>query len=290
MCAAIGFTKGIKPYLCGMIQENFKFHKPCKELQPYVRYYWVFKSNQPLNTLTFPIGCPQIIFHKQTPLYIPELGTAQSEFTISGQVNYPSHLYADENVEMIVVVFQPYVLKAFLNLPISLLHNQEVSGYDLENKNLKQLAAQIFDCENTNLCINLIEQWLLSQIADVLTSKTAYNIKRITAAIKRLFIMPATSVTELASIACLGKKQFERLFNELVGANPKEYARVVRFQKSLKLLQHYTEDANKAQLAYQCGYADQSHFIREFKQFSGYTPLSLLNVCKPYSDLFSDPA
>ena len=113
---------------------------------------------------------------------------------------------------MIVVVFQPYVLKAFLNLPISLLHNQEVSGYDLENKYLKQLAAQIFDCENTNLCINLIEQWLLSQIADVLVSKTAYNIKRITAAIKRLFVMPAISITELASITCLSKKQFERLF------------------------------------------------------------------------------
>ena len=87
----------------------------------------------------------------------------------------------------------------------------------------------------------------------------------------------------------LSKKQFERLFKELVGTNPKEYARIVRFQKSLKLLQHYQEDANQAQLAYQCGYADQSHFIREFKQFSGYTPLSLLNVCKPYSDLFNDP-
>ena len=273
-----------------MIQEDFKFYKPCKELQPYVRYYWIFKSNQPLNTLTFPIGCPQIIFHKQTPLYIPELKAAQSEFTISGQVNYPSHLYADGNVEMIVVVFQPCSLKAFLNLPISLLHNQEVSGYDLESKYLKQLAAQIFDCENTNLCIAIIEQWLLSQIADVLTSRTAYNINRITAAIKRLFVMPAISVTELASITCLGKKQFERLFNELVGANPKEYARIVRFQKSLKLLQHCSEDTNQAQLAYQCGYADQSHFIREFKQFSGYTPLSLLNVCKPYSDLFNNPA
>ena len=102
--------------------------------------------------------------------------------------------------------------------------------------------------------------------------------------------MPAISVTELASVACLSKKQFERLFNEMVGANPKEYARVVRFQKSLKLLQRYSEDTNQAQLAYQCGYADQSHFIREFKQFSGYTPLSLLNVCKPYSDLFNNPA
>ena len=162
-----------------MIQEDFRFYKPCKELQPYIRYYWVFKSNQPLNTLTFPIGCPQIIFHKQTPLYIPELRTVQSEFTVSGQVNYPSHFYADGNVEMIVVVFQPYTLKAFLNLPISLLHNQEVSGYDLENENLKQLAAQIFDCKNTNLCIAIIEQWLLSQIADVLTSKPFYIINRI---------------------------------------------------------------------------------------------------------------
>ena len=75
----------IKPYLCNMIQEDFKFYKPCKELQPYIRYYWVFKSNQPLNTLTFPIGCPQIIFHKQTPLYIPELKTAQSELS-TGQL------------------------------------------------------------------------------------------------------------------------------------------------------------------------------------------------------------
>ena len=128
-----------------MVQDKFQFYKPCKLLQPYVRYYQGFKSNQPLNTITFPIGYPQIIFHKQTPLYIPELKTSQSEFSISGQVNYPSHLYADGNVEMIVVVFQPYVLKAFLNMPISLLHNQEVSGYELENKHLKQLTAQIFN-------------------------------------------------------------------------------------------------------------------------------------------------
>ncbi|WP_367881958.1 DUF6597 domain-containing transcriptional factor, partial [Bacteroides caecimuris] len=52
-----------------MIQEKFNFYKPCKLLQPYVRYYWVFKSNRPLDAFTFPIGCPQIIFHKQAPLY-----------------------------------------------------------------------------------------------------------------------------------------------------------------------------------------------------------------------------
>lgn len=118
-----------------MNQDEFKFYKPCKLLQPYVRYYWVFKSDQQLNTLTFPIGCPQIIFHKRTPLYIPELNTTQNRFTISGQVNFSSHLYADENIEMIVVVFQPHAMSTFLNVPTSLFYNKEVSGYDIESKN-----------------------------------------------------------------------------------------------------------------------------------------------------------
>lgn len=54
-----------------------------------------------------------------------------------------------------IVVFHPYALKAFLNLPISLLHNQEVSGYDLGNKYLEELVTQIFDCENTKSCITI---------------------------------------------------------------------------------------------------------------------------------------
>lgn len=60
----------------------------------------------------------------------------------------------------------------------------------------------------------LLEQWLLSQIADDQTSKTVCNIQRIASAIQQLFLGPAISVTELASTACLSKKQFERLFNE----------------------------------------------------------------------------
>ena len=272
-----------------MIQENFKFYKPCRLLQPYVRYYWALKSGQLPATLTFPIGCPQLIFHKKAPLYVPELGVFQSNVTVSGQVNYPSHLCSDGDTEMLVIVFKPYGMKPFLKLPVFLLHNQEVSGYDLGNKMLDTLAEQIFNCANTDLCIRLIESWLSLQIAGMQDAKVAYDLKRISAAMQQLFVTPQTPVTELASAACLSKKQFERLFSDVVGANPKEYARITRFQKALKLLQNDPEGNNQAQLAYQCGYADQSHLIREFKQFSGHTPLSLLSICKPYSDLFTNP-
>lgn len=71
--------------------------------------------------------------------------------------------------------------------------------------------------------------------------------------------------------------------------NSKEYARLVRFQKSLRLMQCSAGNIGQAQIAYQCGYSDQSHFIREFRKFSGYTPLLLATVCKPYSDLFTSP-
>lgn len=272
-----------------MIQEEFNFYKPCKLLQPYVRYYWVFKSNQLLNTPTFPIGCPQIIFHKQVPLYIPELNTTQDRVTISGQVNFSSHLYADGNLEMIVVVFHPHAMSMFLNIPISLFYNQEVSGYSIENRSLKELADRVSECGDNTICVHYIEEWLLSQIVNN-SSNIAYQIERIDATIRRIYAVPQISVTELSSIACLSKKQFERLFNSFVGINPKEYTRIVRFQKALEQMQHHFVEINQAQIAYASGYADQSHFIREFKKFSGYTPMSLLKVSNPYSDLFTTPA
>jgi len=271
-----------------MIQEDFQFFKPCKSLQPYIRYYWAFKSIQPLNTFTFPIGCPQIIFHKQSPLYIPELNAAQDKLTISGQVNFSSHLCADESIEMIVIVFHPYAMSTFLNVPTSLFYNQEVSGYNLENRGLEELFAQISECKDNASCVSRIEKWLLSQLAGN-WSDVSYKIKRIEAAIRQIYIAPRTSVSELSTIACLSKKQFERLFNSLVGTNPKEYIRIVRFQKALKQMQYNSGELNQAQIAYASGYADQSHFIREFKKFCGYTPITLSKVSNHYSDLFTNP-
>lgn len=161
--------------------EGFKFYKPCQLLQDYVRYYWIFESNQPIKTYTFPIGCPQLIFHKKSALYIPELNTKQDRLTISGQVNFSSHISAEDSVEMIVVVFHPYAMSAFLNIPISVFYNQEVSGYGLENKKLNCLATRIFDCDDNDLCISLIEQWLFSQLRTNFTTKREVDINRIAA-------------------------------------------------------------------------------------------------------------
>ena len=256
--------------------------KPRLELRPYVRYYWVLKSREQFSVLTFPIGCHQIIFHRQLPLFIPELSVSQDKSTISGQVNFPAHIASGGDTEMIVAVFYPHTIGMFIDTPPSAFYNSEISGFDIGNKNLNEVATRIFDCENTYKCIGEIESWLLSKLK---YRDDTLNLKRINTAVSLLMRNPALQVSNLADIACLSPKQFGRVFNDHVGMMPKEYARIVRFQKAMWLLQNHCQDY--AQIAYCCGYSDQSHFIRDFRQFSGTTPSQ---ISCPYSDLFTTPA
>lgn len=254
---------------------------PKNELCPYVRYYWVLESDEPFNVLTFPIGCPQMIFHRRTPLFIPELSSRQDKFTISGQVNFPAHIASDGDTEMIVAVFYPHTIGMFIDTPPSAFYNKEISGYDIGNKQLNLLAARIFDCADSDTAISLIEQWLTARIAPSL------NIEKIGASLAALLRSPSTSVENLAGIACLSKKQYGRLFREYVGMNPKEYGRIARFQRALRMMQLGSRDY--AGIAYASGYSDQSHFIRDFRQFSGMTPKQLTAYQTPYSDLYTFP-
>ena len=259
-----------------------RIYQPREDLRPYVRYYWVLNSDEPFSVPTFPIGCPQIIFHKKSPLYLPELDTCQSQFTISGQVNFPAHIQSDGGLEMIVAVFYPHTVGMFIDTTPSTFYNLEISGYDIENRQLNEIAQRIFDCEDDKECIEILEKFLMSKIG------VSLNINRIGESVSTLLRAPVTSVNTLADNACLSKRQFERVFRETVGMNPKEYAGIVQFQKALWLMQR--GESNYAGIAAECGYSDQSHFIRNFKELSGYTPEALIKHCAPYSDLFTNPA
>jgi len=177
-----------------------KIIQPREELRSYVRYFWTLKCDEPFKVLTFPIGCPQMIFHRGTPLFIPELSASQHRFTISGQVNFPAHISSGGDADMVVVVFYPHTIGLFINIPPSAFYNQEISGYDLENKQLNLLADRIFECEDSETSIRLIEQWLSTRI------KSSLNTGRISAALSEMVRFPSTSIDNLAGISCLGKK------------------------------------------------------------------------------------
>lgn len=266
-----------------MENRNLQFYKPCEALQAYVRYYYILKCNESFTIPTFPLACTQIIFHRKTPLYIPQLDTFQDRFTISGQVNFPTDVSSNGNTEMIVVVFKPHSIGAFIDISPAEFYNREISGYDICSPGLNELASRVFDCESSENCINLIERYLLSRIPKA----ESINFKRLNAAVSLILDKPYITTRNLASVCCLSTKQFNRIFRDLVGMNPKEYSQIVRFQKAMWMFQHGMRDF--ADIAYTLGYSDQSHFGREFKQYSSITPGRMIDSGVIYSDLYSQP-
>jgi AraC-like DNA-binding protein len=79
------------------------------------------------------------------------------------------------------------------------------------------------------------------------------------------------TIKELCEETGYSLSHFHNIFDKYVGISPKEFAEVVRFQRSLLLL-YAGSDVNLAEISCQCGYYDQSRMNRAYKSFAGYSP------------------
>lgn len=89
------------------------------------------------------------------------------------------------------------------------------------------------------------------------------------------------SVSTAAREAEVSPKKLIRLFAEEVGMTPKTYLRVSRFQRVLARI-HTTQSVDWMEEVERHGYYDQPHFIREFREFSGFTPTEYFKLRGPY--------
>jgi len=78
------------------------------------------------------------------------------------------------------------------------------------------------------------------------------------------------NIENVAARYGITSRYLQKIFLQYTGLTPKLYAKINRFQKSLVLVGR--GDLSLTSIAYQSGYFDQSHFIREFRSFTGITP------------------
>lgn len=271
-------------YICGM--EFFQLIKPSILLAPYIRYYWVLRidavGNQLVMERVLPVGCVSLTFHRGHRLFSKGTDGLQPTTFISGQGFSFDDVRSTGDIEMITVVFQPAAPRLFFNLPLTEFRERNVSPEEAGLKNLCELQKRITDAANFSLCISLIENFLLKQLRVL----PEYGMKRMVATIDKVNADPEVNSLALSDTACLSKRQFNRVFSDYIGTTPKEFIRIIRMQRALFLLQQNPQE-DFARLACSCGFYDQSHLIREFKLYSGYTPAEYLRQCDPYSDYFS---
>lgn len=257
---------------------------PSPLLSQYIKYYWVLKTDEtvPMVIQTIPSGCVHLVFHRGNNLHIQSKGLLQPKNFIRGQFSCYGSLVSEGSIDMIAIIFHPLGMNPFLRCSMNDLYNRYIDVEDIEDVELNHLRDSIISERNAQTCIRLIELFCMKRLIDA-----DHNYKRIENSIRQIIRHPQIDVDTLAGNACLGYRQFKRVFTNYVGMNPKEYYRVVRFQRILYVLQNYPE-MEIVDLSYICGFYDPSHLVKDFREFSGCTPTQYLSSRSPYSTFFSE--
>jgi len=249
----------------------FKVIQPSDRLAPYIKQYWYLSIDNALHGAQrlVPFGCVGIGFHKLSQSHVWAQTTGYTELTYNG------------NVRFIAVILQPAAANAIFGFPASRFEGRVVPIDLLEDKEWLELEARLADETDITASVSLIETFLTARIRNFAN----FNYERINSVIRSIN-NGRDELADLAKTACLGDKQFRRLFHDFIGINPKDYIRITRFQRTMLLLQTKPQQP-LSQIAEDCGYYDKSHLVKELKTFSGLTPKEFLSVCDPYSEYHS---
>lgn len=160
----------------------------------------------------------------------------------------------------------PLGAHALLGLPLRELADAVVPAADVLGSAGEQLSERLREAPTWDARFDLLDQFLLRRAA-VGTQPRAV----VRAAWTRLRETAGrVSVTTLAAESGISRRHLTATFHEHVGLPPKAVARLLRFAHVRRRIEG--DPASWADIAWECGYFDQSHLNRDFRQLAGTTP------------------
>lgn len=259
---------------------------PSSQLSMHIKQYWFLEmeAHEAVGERIVPTGYIELTFHfAQTLIQRKHSDNLQPSVIISGQKTGFFDVIPTGKTSMLSIQFYPHSASLFFDLSLSELTNETLNFTDLVGAPARELEEQLHALPTLNQKVAHIEQFLLLRLAH----SAAYTWKRIAHNISIINQNNGNITPEqLASEACLSRKQHERVFKQMIGLSPKQFLKIIRFQYSIYAHQQFPNE-NLTELAYRCGFYDQSHMINDFRELTGITPKQYFNDCNnPISDYF----
>lgn len=258
---------------------------PGERLKPYIRCYYFFESDTctVLEDIVFPSGHMEVIFNLGQGIWesaVNDVFHKTPTIELWGQITRPLPVRSHGKHQMLGIKFYAHSAGCFFKEQIWEFNDQVADARDLLGNAINTLHAQLMEMKPLNKRIELIENYLLYRL-----TAAERNINRI-AMVGQIVqeLQQDTTVENIKSIASkyeITPRYLQKLFLQYTGVTPKFYHKINRFQLSLKLITKKQESLTS--IAYDCGYFDQSHFIREFKSFTGVTPSDYAAASFPVS-------
>jgi AraC-like DNA-binding protein len=249
-----------------------KYHEyiPHQILRDTVKCFWIHEGTYPTEShqdIT-PDGCVEMIFNFGSPYLLRTTNppTVLPAAIIVGFQNKTLPILLQGTVQVVAARLFAWGALALLQDNVDTLTNSITAlGADWDSL-IHQLGAQVAQGQYEQAATRL-EEFLIQRAV-----LRTYDLRLIQAAAKLLHHTKGEyRIAELADYCQISVRQLERGFQRVIGTSPKAFARTLRFEQAQRRLM-FDPDADLTKLAYECGYFDQAHFIKDFKAFTGKTP------------------
>lgn len=188
------------------------------------------------------------------------------------------------NTSMIGIRFRPGGAYPFFNFPISELNDSVIDLDLIWGTLVDEIRDQLLVAPSPEARFVLLESFLVRHVRRSLESN-----RIIAFAVQQLQHSPQfLAIRDLAKTIGITQKHLISQFEKVVGLRPKSFARVCKFQKVLTTIEQQKK-VEWSTVAYDCGYYDQAHFIKEFHTFSGLNPSAYLTQRGEYMNYIPLP-
>jgi AraC-like DNA-binding protein len=251
---------------------DYQLYLPDERLAPYVKCYWSL-TNEAQNASrerVFPDGCIELIFNTADLMRKYDSATSfhiQPRSFIHGQLTKYIEIEPTGETKIFSARFQPGGLQRFIDFEAGELTGITKSIAEIWGDAGKALEKEIIASASDTDKIKIIERFLTARLdlSKKHDTDAEYCVNQI------VETNGSASIAEIAARLHIGKRQLERKFVTAVGLPPKMLARILRFQHTLQLIENH-EFISFTQVAYDGGFYDQAHFIKDFRQFTGLNP------------------
>ncbi len=259
---------------------------PPSDLQKVVKCGWTLRSDIELRDVAevLPDGHPELVLNFDAPMRhhpVDAKAEVQPAVLLAGVITRPFHLSATGRTSLLGVRFHPAGARPIAPGSMRGLVNRwsEPAESRVWRAALRAMRERP-DADRVEAAWSLLRERLAA-------GRRPRNDRAARAAALIVEAGGECSVEWVAEMVGIGTRQLVRRFREEVGVGPKVLARVLRFQRALRLMTG-SEARPAAQAAVAAGYADQAHMIADVSDFSGLSPARLLAVSRPLADLFTD--
>ncbi|WP_300690719.1 helix-turn-helix domain-containing protein [Chryseobacterium sp.] len=250
---------------------DYQTFQPQPDLASIIKCYWTLDSPReavPQVQTIVPDGCMEMIIHYGDLYhqYIDGKPVLQPRSCVFGQLTEPLKIEPTGITGIFSVRFHHDGFIPFATIPIKEMDDQAIPLEKLFGIQGAELEENVLKASTVKEKINIVETFLLKR----LNTETIDRIVQSTVDFL-LNVDGRISVNELSRQTNINRRQLERKFSSAIGLSPKQLSKTIRLQTTIKHLLK-KEYASLTALAYESEYYDQAHFIKDFKEFTGFTP------------------